>query len=107
MTEQYSDEQVAAAAAGFAAGEVTYEPEMSAVLPPVPDSEPMVALGIRVPPTLAQRVRGAAQQAGVPASQLIREWIEVGLTDMDNDQSVPLSALRRAIAHAAQSGQAA
>jgi len=104
---EHSDDQVAAAATAFAAGDVTYDLTTPAPLPPVPESEPMVGMGLRLPPSLAQRVRGAAEKAGVSASQLLREWIELGLTDMDNDQFVSLSALRRAIAHAAQGGQAA
>lgn len=31
---------------------------------------------------------------------LVREWIELGLTEMEEDKTVALSALRRAIAHA-------
>jgi hypothetical protein len=39
---------------------------------------------------------------------LVRNWIEVGLTErMTGDQTVSLSVLRQVIAHAAQSGHAA
>jgi len=107
MTQQYSDEQVATAAAAFAAGEVAYDEAAPVQLPEPPESEPMVPMGIRVPTALASRIRDAARQAGVPYSQLIREWVEVGLTELAEDQTVPLSVLRRAIAHAAQSGHAA
>jgi predicted DNA-binding protein len=104
---QYSDQEVTAAAAAFARGEVAYDETAHAQLPPVPEAEPMVPLGIRVSPALAQRIRDAADHEGKPYSQLVREWIEVGLTEMLGDQVLSLSALRRAIAHAAQSGQAA
>jgi predicted DNA-binding protein len=67
----------------------------------------MVSRGIRLPVALGERVRAAAAKAGVPFSALIREWIELGLTEMDDDRSVPLAGLRRAIAHAAQSDRAA
>lgn len=107
MTEKCADEQVVAAAAAFARGEVTYDESAPAGLPPVPEAEPMVSRGVRLPVSLDQRMRAAAERAGVPFSQLIREWIELGLTEMDNDRAVPLSVLRRAIAHAAQSGRAA
>ncbi|MEU4624002.1 hypothetical protein AB0G04_29005 [Actinoplanes sp. NPDC023801] len=106
-SQQYSDEQLSAAAAAFAAGEVTYHEGTRVSLPPVPENEPMVPLGIRVPPALAQRIRVAADQAGVPYSQLVREWIELGLTEMAGDLTVSVAVLRRAIAHAAQSGHAA
>jgi predicted DNA-binding protein len=107
MSHQYSDDQISAAAAAFAAGDVTYHEAARVTLPPPPEAEPMVPLGIRVPPALAQRVRAAADQAGIPYSQLIREWIELGLTDMAGDLTVSVAVLRRAIAHAAQSGHAA
>lgn len=100
---QYSDDQIRAAAAAFRAGHVTYDEGTTAQLPPPLEVEPMVPLGVRVPPTLAQRVRDAAEQSGVPYSQLVREWIELGLTEMAGDQKVSLAVLRRAIAHAAQS----
>ncbi|BAL90429.1 hypothetical protein AMIS_52090 [Actinoplanes missouriensis 431] len=105
--QQYSDDQLGAAAAAFAAGTVTYDETARVSLPPIPETEPMVPLGVRVPPALAQRVRAAADQAGVPYSQLVREWIELGLTDMAGDLTVSVAVLRRAIAHAAQSGHAA
>lgn len=107
MTKRYSDDQVVAAAVAFAAGDVVYDETAPAKLPEPPESEPMVPMGIRVSPALAKRIRAAATQAGMPYSQLIREWVEVGLTELDEDQAVPLSVLRRAIAHAAQSGHAA
>ncbi|MEV6303538.1 hypothetical protein AB0M02_29300 [Actinoplanes sp. NPDC051861] len=107
MTQHYNDSQIAAAAAAFAAGDVRYDTSVTAVLPPAPDTEPMVPLGVRVPPALAQRVRAAAEQSGVPYSQLVREWIELGLTDMAGDLTVSVAVLRRAIAHAAQTGHAA
>ncbi len=104
---QYSDQEIIAAAAAFARGEVAYDETANAQLPPAPEAEPMVPLGIRVTPALAGRIRAAAEHEGKPYSQLIREWIELGLTEMAGDQVVSLSALRRAIAHAAQNGQAA
>ena len=68
-----------------------------------PEPEPMVTRGVRLPAGLDQRMREAADRAGVPFSQLIREWIELGLADMDDEQVVSLATLRRAIAHAAHS----
>ncbi|MBT8225960.1 MAG: hypothetical protein KJO75_10745 [Dactylosporangium sp.] len=60
----------------------------------------MIVCGLRVPSTLDQRERTAIQQAGVPFSTLTRERIELGLTDLDDERTAPLAALRRAIAHA-------
>lgn len=108
MTDQYSDQQITDAAMAFGRGDVAYDETAAVALPPIPDAEPMVAMGIRVPPALALRIREAASQEGVPYSHLVRQWIEVALTErMAGDQAVSLSVLRRAIAHAAQSGQAA
>ncbi|WP_344751058.1 hypothetical protein [Micromonospora olivasterospora] len=56
--------------------------------------------GVRLPVNLDQRVRDAADAAGVKASTLIREWIELGLTELENDRPVSLSAPRRPIAAA-------
>jgi len=94
------------AANAFAAGQVEYLDE-PAELPPPPESEPMVMRGIRLPVSLDQQVRAAAANAGLSFSAMIREWIELGLAEMEDDQTIPLSALRRAIAHAAQTGHAA
>ena len=58
-------------------------------------------------PAVATRVKEAGVKAGVPYSQLCREWIEQGLTAQDANVLVPLAVLNRLIAHAAQSGQAA
>jgi predicted DNA-binding protein len=107
MTDIYSERQVAEAAAAFARGEVSYDATGTVELPPAPDTEPMVSRGLRLPVSLDQRVRAAAERSGVPFSTLIREWIELGLTEMDDDRTVPLAVLRRAIAHATQSGRAA
>jgi predicted DNA-binding protein len=107
VNEQQNEQQLEAAAEAFARGEVTYDETAPVELPPVPETEPMVLRGVRLPVTLDRRVRAAAEKAGVPFSTLIREWIELGLTEMDDDRVVPLAELRRAIAHATQSGRAA
>lgn len=75
--------------------------------PPVPEAEPMVMRGLRLPVGLDRRVREHAQAVGVSWSALVREWIELGLTEAETDRRVSLAALRRAIAHAVQSGDAA
>ncbi|MEN3308932.1 MAG: hypothetical protein V7603_5134 [Micromonosporaceae bacterium] len=103
----YSEQQVAQAAEAFARGEVEYDETAVVALPPAPDTEPMVMRGIRLPVELDRRVRAAAEQAGVPFSTLIREWVELGLTELETDKAVSLSALRRAIAHATQASRAA
>lgn len=107
--KQDTERQVIAAATAFAAGDVTYDEAAPAPLPPLldPDSEPMVQIGIRVPVQVAERIRAAGTKAGVPYSQLCREWIEQGLTEQDGNASVAVAELYRLIAHAAQGGRAA
>jgi predicted DNA-binding protein len=107
MTDNVSHEDLARAVEAFARGEVEYDETAPVDLPPVPDGEPMVLRGVRLPVQVDQRVRAAAERAGVPFSTLVREWIELGLTEMEEDRPVSLSALRRAIAHATQTGRAA
>jgi predicted DNA-binding protein len=70
----------------------------------VPETEPTVLRGLRLPVSLDRRARQAAEAAGVSFSALVREWIELGLAETSADQQVSLAAVRRAIAHAAQSG---
>ena len=106
MSEGYSEKHVAQAAEAFARGDVEFDETAEVELPSAPEAEPMVMRGVRLPVELDRRVRAATEKAGVPFSTLVREWIELGLTEMDNDRAVSLSALRRAIAHATQSGQA-
>lgn len=91
------------AAAGFRRGDLQldYGKAGAVPLPPKPDSAPMVARGLRLPVDIDQRVRTAAERAGVPYSSLVREWIELGLAEIESDQQVSLAAIRRAIAHAA------
>jgi predicted DNA-binding protein len=101
------NEDVVRAAEAFARGEVDYDETTPVALPPAPETEPMVMRGVRLPVDLDQRVRAAADTAGVKPSTLIREWIELGLTELENDKPVSLSALRRAIAHATQASRAA
>ena len=94
------------AANAVAAGRIEYVDE-PAELPAPPESEPMVMRGVRLPVSLDQQVRAAAAAAGLSFSAMIREWIELGLAEIEDDQTIPLSALRRAIAHVAQTGHAA
>ncbi|NYT94307.1 hypothetical protein [Salinispora sp. H7-4] len=95
------------AAEAFARGEVDYDDSAQVELPPAAEAEPMVMRGVRLPVALDQRVRSAADAAGMKPSTLIREWIELGLTELEHDRPVSLSALRRAIAHVTQVDRAA
>lgn len=102
------DDATIAAAAAFAAGDVTYLPDEPVELPPPAESDAMVLIAIRLPATLDSEVRTITKARGITISAAVREWIELGIAaDRDDDQVVPLSALRRAIAHATLSSDAA
>lgn len=64
-------------------------------------TEPMVVTSIRLPRPLMQRVRAQAEAAGVPATALIRGWVEDRLVaqetgDVSRDRLV--AALRAVLA---------
>lgn len=65
-------------------------------------SDVMVACSVRLPLDVLERVKAAADGMDTSVSALVREWIQVGLADLDTDQTVSLAALRRAIAHLAE-----
>lgn len=107
MTPGQSERELTAAARAFQRGDVDYAEQIEAAPPPPVEAEPMVMRGVRLPVELDRRVRAAADRAGIPFSTLIREWIELGLTESEEDRTIGLAALRRAIAHATQSTRAA
>jgi predicted DNA-binding protein len=66
---------------------------------PVPDSDvPMVSRSVRMPLDTYERVRAAAEARGLGVTTLMRQWIEAGLTDLDDSTTVSLADVRRAIA---------
>ncbi len=63
------------------------------------DTEVMIGRGLRLPVALDTRVRDIADARGMPASALIRQWIEAGIAGEDSDAAVvPLAELEAAIA---------
>jgi predicted DNA-binding protein len=70
---------------------------------PRPDSpEPMVSRSIRLPIDLDERIRGAAEARGIGATTLMREWIEKGLAELDQNATVPLADVIRLLASLSQ-----
>ena len=66
---------------------------------PSPDSDvPMVSRSVRLPVDTYERVREAAEARGIGVTTLMRQWIEAGLTDLDDSATVSLADVRRAIA---------
>jgi predicted DNA-binding protein len=58
----------------------------------------MVVRSLRLPVELDRRVKAAAEKRGVPTSTLVREWIELELTALENDQPISRADALRALA---------
>lgn len=67
---------------------------------PVPDTTaPMVSRSLRIPLELDQAVRAAADARDIPATTLMRQFIEAGLAELTADTAlVPLADVRRVLA---------
>jgi predicted DNA-binding protein len=67
---------------------------------PVPDTTtPMVSRSLRLPLELDQAVRAAAEARGIPATTLMRRFIEAGLAELTEDTAlVPLGEARLLLA---------
>jgi predicted DNA-binding protein len=68
--------------------------------PPVLDAEHpvMVVRSLRWPLDLDERLAAAAKSRGVTRSQLIRDWIEIELAALENDQPISRADALRALA---------
>jgi predicted DNA-binding protein len=65
---------------------------------PPRDAPIMVVRSLRLPSELDQRLKAAAQRRGVPTSTLVREWIELELTALEDDQPISRADALRALA---------
>ncbi|MER5703027.1 hypothetical protein ABT023_13940 [Micromonospora sp. NPDC002296] len=66
---------------------------------PAPDTDvPMVSRSVRLPLETYERVRAAADARGIGVTTLMRQWIEAGLTELDDSATVSLADVRRALA---------
>jgi hypothetical protein len=83
-----------------AAGNLTYDFERAGAveLPPPPEGEPMVVRSLRLPLALDRRIKAAATARQVSVSTLLREWIELGLAALKNDQPISRADALRALA---------
>ncbi len=72
--------------------------EESAELPPPPTEPVMVVRSLRLPVELDQRLKAAARTRGVPMSTLVREWIELELAALEQDQPISRADALRALA---------
>jgi predicted DNA-binding protein len=58
----------------------------------------MVVRSIRLPVELHERIKKVAGDRGVPATTLIREWIELELSAVEDDQPISRADALRALA---------
>ena len=65
---------------------------------PPRDAPIMVVRSLRLPSGLDQRLKAVAQRRGVPTSTLVREWIELELTALEDDQPISRADALRALA---------
>lgn len=83
-------------------GNLTYLDEeiAAAELPPPPseDHPVMVVTSLRLPLELHERLKAAAGSRGKPFSALAREWIEMGLAALEDDQPISRADALRALA---------
>ncbi len=89
------DEQLADAAAN---NQLTFDPTVQVELPPVPDAEPKVTVSLRLNLDDYQRVKAAAASAGTKPTALMRDWVLSGLAGADDDRTISIADLLRAVA---------
>jgi predicted DNA-binding protein len=65
---------------------------------PPRDAPVMVVRSLRLPSELDQRLKAVARRRGVPTSTLVREWIELELTALEDDQPISRADALRALA---------
>ncbi|MEU7769180.1 CopG family transcriptional regulator [Nocardia sp. NPDC049190] len=63
-----------------------------------PEDTVTVTTSLRIPLDLHQRVKKAAEQRNVSMSALIRDWIELELATLENDQPISRADALRALA---------
>lgn len=88
-----------------AAEDLTYvdtgesEAELLAKLPEPEETDDMlVVTSLRIPLRLRNRLKEYAEERNVSPSVLIREWIELHLSEADEERQIPLADALRALA---------
>lgn len=74
-----------------------FSDEPVAEVPPA-SADVMVTRSLRMPLTLDARTKAAADARGVTVSQLVREWIELELAALENDEPVSRADVLRVVA---------
>jgi predicted DNA-binding protein len=73
--------------------------EEAAELPPTPGDTVMVVRSLRLPQELDRRLKAVAEARRVPMSTLLREWIELELAALEDDQPISRADALRALAN--------
>ena len=76
--------------------DLDFGPEVVDELPPA-GAPVMVVRSLRLPLELDQRLKTAAGKRGVPTSTLVREWIELELTALEDDALISRADALRAL----------
>lgn len=63
------------------------------------DLEVLVGRSVRLPLRTDEALKKVARERGTTPSTLIRQWVEAGLAELDNDRVVSLAEVRRALAN--------
>jgi predicted DNA-binding protein len=60
-------------------------------------TEPQIAVSVRMPRDLTERLFAEAERRGTTPSQVIRDLVEAGLAEIEESATVRLADVRRAI----------
>ena len=76
--------------------------------PEIPEDEQshtaVVVRSLRLPMRLDRRLRAVAERRGIPASTLVRQWVECELVALEDDQLISRADAARALAAVRPSG---
>jgi hypothetical protein len=92
------EEQMAGLAEAVAGNKLTFDYGTTVGLPPAPEGEPKVTVSLRLDAADYERVRSAAKAAGIKPTRLMRDWIVAGLASTDNEKTISVADLLRAVA---------
>lgn len=62
--------------------------------------EVLVGRSVRLPLRVDEALKRVARERGTTPSSLIRQWVEAGLAELDDDRVVSLAEVRQALAQA-------
>ncbi|KUL39492.1 hypothetical protein [Actinoplanes awajinensis] len=90
--------RMAGLAEAVAENRLVFDHGVTAELPPVLESEPKVTVSLRLDVADYERVRAVARAAGIKPTRLMRDWILAGLAGADDEKTISVADLLRAVA---------